>query len=61
MGTSILEKFSETNILSNYPALCFFANGVLFVVRDNRRRIFGFLQGLVVLFYLISFHLAAEI
>ena len=39
----------------------FFANGVLFVVRDNRRRIFGFLQGLVVLFYLISFHLAAEI
>ena len=39
----------------------FFANGVLFVVRDNRRRIFGFLQDLVVLFYLISFHLAAEI
>ena len=61
MGTSILEKFSETKILSNYPALCFFANVVLFVVRDNLRRMFGFLQDLVFLFYLISFPVAAEI
>ena len=61
MGTSILEKFSETKILCHYPALCFFANVVLFVVRDNLRRMFGFLQDLVFLFYLISFPVAAEI
>ena len=61
MGTSILEKFSEKKILSNYPALCFFANVVQFVVPDNLCRIFGFLQDLVFLFYLISFPVTAEI
>jgi len=60
MGTSILEKFSETKILSNYPALCFLQT-FCFVVRDNLRRMFGFLQDLVFLFYLISFPVAAEI
>lgn len=39
----------------------FFANVVLFVVRDNLRRMFGSLQVLVFLFYLISFPIAAEI
>ena len=39
----------------------FFANVVLFVVRDNLRRVYVFLQHLVFLFYLISFPVAAEI
>ena len=38
----------------------FFANVILFVDRDNLRRMFGFLQDLVFLFYLISFPVAAE-
>ena len=43
------------------PLYVFFANVVQFVVRDNLCRIFGFLQDLVFLFYLISFPVTAEI